>query len=70
MKISKDDNIKEVIQKHPQVIEVLLDYGLHCVGCPASGLDTIEAGAKTHGFEDSDIEEIVERVNEVLEHNE
>lgn len=70
MKISKKDNIAEVLMKHPEVAEVLLDYGLHCVGCPASGLDTIEKGAEIHGMKDEEIEEMVARVNEVLEHKE
>ncbi len=64
--ITKESNIAEIIYKYPEIIEVLLDYGLHCVGCAASSFDTLEAGAKAHGFTDKDIEEMVERANEVL----
>lgn len=69
-KVNKHTNIAELLQKHPEAVEVLLDYGLHCVGCPASGLDTIEAGAKVHGFDDELIQEMVDRINEVIEHKE
>lgn len=69
-KITKESNIAKVIKDYPQVIEVLLDWGLHCVGCSASVVDTIEAGAKVHGLSDEEITELVERINEVIEYKE
>lgn len=65
--ITKDMNLGEVIYKHPAVAEVLLDYGLHCVGCFASSFDTIEEGAKIHKISDEEINEMIERINEVAE---
>ncbi|MFA6981476.1 MAG: DUF1858 domain-containing protein [Patescibacteria group bacterium] len=67
MKIKKTDNIAEVLSQHPEIAEVLLDHGLHCVGCPASGLDTIEKGAQVHGMKDEDVDAMMNRINEVLE---
>lgn len=69
-KITKDANINEVVWKYPVAAEVLLDYGLHCVGCFASEFDTIEMGAKLHGMEDSEIDEMVTRINEAIEFDE
>jgi len=69
-KVKKEDNLAEVIFKYPKVAEVLLDYGLHCVGCAANSFDTIEMGAKLHGMSGTEIDEIVTRVNEVVEHGE
>lgn len=68
--IKKTDNLADVIFKYPAIAEVLLDYGLHCVGCMASSFDTIEAGAKVHGMTDEEIDEMVERVNEVAQNGE
>lgn len=68
--ITKDTNIAELVFKYPVAAEVLLDYGLHCVGCGASGFDTIEMGAKIHGMTSSEIEELVARVNEVISYGE
>ena len=65
-RITKDTNIGELVMKYPEVAEVLLDYGLHCVGCFANTFDTIEMGAKIHGMDDSEVLELVERVNEVI----
>lgn len=65
-KITKKSNLAEVVYKFPQAQEVLLDYGLHCVGCIASTFDTIEEGAKIHGLKDKEINEMIERINEVV----
>lgn len=68
--ITKDTNLGQMLFEYPQVGELLLDYGLHCVGCFANSFDSLEAGSKIHGFSDELVDEIVERVNEVIEHGE
>lgn len=69
-KATKQTNIAELTNKYPETAEVLLSYGLHCVGCMASAFDSIEAGAKIHGMEDDEINEMVDRINEVIEFGE
>lgn len=64
--IGKDFNLAELVYKYPETEEILLDYGLHCIGCIASSFDTVEAGAKAHGMPDEEIQEMMERVNEVV----
>jgi len=68
--ITKDTNLGLLLFHYPQVAEILLDYGLHCVGCFANSFDSLDAGSKVHGFSDELINEIVGRVNEVIEHGE
>lgn len=68
--VKKDTNIAQLINKYPDTAEVLLDYGLHCVGCIASSFDTIEVGAKMHGMSEDEIDKLVERINEVIKYNE
>lgn len=70
VKITKDMNLGELIQLYPDAAQVLLDYGLHCVGCFANSMDTIDMGAKIHGMSDSEIDELVDRVNEFIEFGE
>ena len=69
-RIRKDSNLAEVVFKYPLAAEILLDYGLHCVGCFANSFDTIEMGAKVHGMSDQEINEIVDRINEAIEFKE
>ncbi|MBI4091536.1 DUF1858 domain-containing protein [candidate division WWE3 bacterium] len=65
-KITKHDNLGELVERYPQLVEVLLDFGLHCAGCFANSFDTLEMGAKVHGMVDSEIDEMVGRLNEVV----
>lgn len=67
IKVTGDMNLAEVVWKFPKAAEVLMDYGLHCVGCAANSLDTVEMGAKVHGMSDEEIAEMLERLNEVIE---
>ena len=49
--IGKEMTISEVMQNHPKTVFVFLDYGLHCVGCPAAGPETIEEAVKVHNID-------------------
>jgi len=68
--VTRTSNLGELVFKYPKTVEVLLDYGLHCVGCGAMYYDTVEAGARVHGFNDEKIDELVIRINEVIEFDE
>jgi hybrid cluster-associated redox disulfide protein len=69
-KVERTSNLGEVVFAYPKTAEVLMDWGLHCVGCGGMHYDTIEAGAKIHGFTDKEIDELVVRINEVIEYKE
>ena len=64
--ITKDILVNELIEKHPEVATVLMGYGLHCVGCHFSDLDTLEAGAKLHGIDDKTISMMIKDVNTLI----
>lgn len=66
VKVTKDMNLAEVVFRYPQAAEILLDYGLHCVGCGASSFDTIEMGAQVHGMAPDEILEMITRINEAI----
>lgn len=69
-KVERGSNLGEIVFKYPKSAEILLDFGLHCVGCGAMYFDTIEAGARIHGFTEVEIEELINRLNEVIEFDE
>jgi len=56
----------DVIKKYPAVAVVLTGYGLHCVNCVFSKIDTIEAGAKVHGMDNEMIKLMIKDINEVI----
>lgn len=68
--ITKEMNLGEVVFKYPEAAEVLTDYGLSCVGCFASSFDTIEQGAKIHQLSEEEMQEMIDRINEVINYGE
>lgn len=66
-KVTKEMPINDIINNFPDVVPLLMGYGLHCVGCHFSGLDTLESGAKLHGMSDEEIKMMVKDCNELLE---
>ena len=60
MKFEKTTKIGEILEKAPEKAEILLEVGMHCLGCPASQMETIEEACQVHGI---DVEEVVEKLN-------
>ncbi len=60
MKIEKTTKIGELLENAPEKAEILLNAGMHCLGCPASQEETIEEACMVHGI---DVEEIVKELN-------
>ncbi len=60
MKIEKTTKIGELLEMAPEKAEILLNAGMHCLGCPASQEETIEEACMVHGI---DVEEIIEQLN-------
>ncbi|MBI4146645.1 iron-sulfur cluster assembly accessory protein [Candidatus Woesearchaeota archaeon] len=61
--VGKDMVIADVLKKYPDVAVVMLEHGLHCVGCHANVFDTIEAGCKVHGLDDTAVDTLVSDLN-------
>lgn len=65
--IHKDMLIAELVEKYPEVVEVLIeDYGFHCIGCAMSEMETLEQGALVHGMDQADIKVMIESLNEII----
>ena len=61
--ITKDTVIGEVLRQNSLTAEIMFTYGLDCVGCGGTILETIETGAKAHGISDKKIAEMVQEIN-------
>ena len=64
MRLTKDMGIKEVIQKYPSTVPVLIDAGMGCVGCAAAHFENIEQGARAHGI---DVDTLMRNLNAAAE---
>ena len=60
MKIEKTTTIAEILEKATEKADLLLEAGMHCLGCPASQMETIEEACEVHGI---DADELVEKLN-------
>lgn len=50
MSITKDMIIRDILAARPDASEILMAYGMGCVGCPASQMETLEEAAAVHGM--------------------
>ena len=64
--ITEDMNIKEVIEKHPEVIPVFAKYNMGCIGCIAASFEKISDIAAVHGV---DVKQFVKELNEAMNNN-
>lgn len=61
--ITRDMIIGDIIRVDQGVIPILLEAGMHCVGCPSSQGESLEEACMVHGM---DAEELTENINEYL----
>ena len=48
--ITKDMTIGEILRANPDVAPVLMDAGMHCLGCPSAQGESLEEAAMGHGI--------------------
>lgn len=60
--ITKDMTIGEILQVNPDVVPVLLEAGMHCLGCPASQAESLEEAAMVHGINIDDLMKAIQAV--------
>ena len=58
--ISKDMTIGEILDKYPEKAEILMDAGMHCIGCIAASGETLEQACEVHEI---DVDDLVEELN-------
>lgn len=61
MKFNKDTKIGEIIEVAPEKVDILIEVGMHCIGCPASQMETLEEACEVHGI---DLDEVLKKLNE------
>jgi hybrid cluster-associated redox disulfide protein len=61
--VTKEMLLGELVAKHPRAAVILLQYGLHCVGCHISYYETIEQGALAHGVPPQMIAKMLDDIN-------
>lgn len=63
-KVTKDMTIAAIIAVDQGVIPILLESGMHCIGCPSAQGESLEEAAMVHGM---DPEKLINDINTYLE---
>lgn len=61
--VTKNTMIGELLMIDENVAPILLEIGMHCLGCPSSQMESIEEAAMVHGI---DPDALVDRINQFL----
>ena len=61
--ITRDMSIGQVLEINRETAPIMMEYGMHCMGCPFSLMESLEQGCAAHG---TDVEELVDKLNAFL----
>ena len=61
--ITKDMTIGEMLRINPNVAPILMEAGMHCLGCPSAQGETLEEAAMVHGM---DIDQLMEAIEDYI----
>lgn len=61
MAITKDMIIGDILKVNPNAAEILMRFGMGCIGCPSSQMETLEQAAMVHGLE---LDDLMKALNE------
>ena len=59
--ITKEMAIGQVLNIHRGTARILMEFGMHCLGCPHAVSETIEQACMAHG---ANCDELVHQLNE------
>jgi hybrid cluster-associated redox disulfide protein len=60
--ITKDMTIGEILRTNPAVAPILMEAGMHCLGCPSAQAESLEEAAMVHGM---DIDALMAKIEAV-----
>ncbi len=63
MQATKDMTIGELLMMDRSVGAILMQNGMHCVGCPSAAGETLEEASMVHGM---DIDQLMNDINAYL----
>lgn len=58
--ITKEMTIGEILRAYPDAAPILMEAGMHCLGCPSAQGETLEEAAMVHGM---DINALMEKIS-------
>lgn len=59
--ITKDMILGDILSVKPDAAEILMGYGMHCIGCPSSKMESLEDACMVHGLP---VDEVLKKLNQ------
>ena len=66
MQITKETTMGQMLEYDMGIAYVLMQCGMHCVGCPSSIGESLEEACAVHGL---DADEVMDVIRDYLENN-
>ena len=66
MEVNKSMIIREVLMMDPGTARIMMEFGMHCLGCPHATAESLEDACAAHG---ANVDELVHQLNEFLAEN-
>ncbi len=60
MAITKEMLLGEILRTKPEAAEVLMQMGMHCLGCPSSQMESLADACMVHGL---DADKLLKKLN-------
>lgn len=60
--VTKEMTIGEILRTNPDVAPVLMQAGMHCLGCPSAQGESLEEAAMVHGI---NIDELMDAIQAI-----
>jgi hybrid cluster-associated redox disulfide protein len=67
--ITKDITIEELVRTHPKSVRYLMEKGIKCLACGEPIWGTLESSALEKGFNEKQVEKVVEELNKIVMEN-
>ncbi len=63
-KVVKETIMGDLLKSNPEVVPILLNAGMHCIGCPSSIGESLDEACMVHGI---DVDDLVTEINTYLD---
>ena len=68
--VSRDTIIATILDINPSksalITKMLLDFGIHCIGCGASTVETLGMGVLGHGYTEKQLDKLILDLNKLI----
>ena len=65
--LSPDITVKKLLDRYPQLLQLFMDLGLLCIGCPVEAFHTLADVAREYHL---DLNQLLQRIDTVIGGNE